>query len=235
MQRSGILYAKGNLMKPILLMVLMLLASPLRAEQAHILAIGDSFFATYSRSEQSIPDVVARELGQKVSNRAVMGARMIYKLPLTGALGFNISRQYRPGPWNWVIMNGGGNDLWLGCNCSRCNRKMTKMISKDGTRGEIPSLVSKIRSAGARVIYVGYLRSPGRGSPIEHCRDEGDELDARIARMAQRDQGVWFVPMADMVPYGDRSFHAADMIHPSQKGTAAAGKRVAKIIAETGS
>lgn len=221
-------------MKPLLLMVLMLLSTPVGADQARILAIGDSFFATYSQSDRSIPDVVAHELGQRVTNRSVMGARMIYKLPLTGAMGFNIARQYRPGPWKWVIMNGGGNDLWLGCNCSRCDRKMTKMISKDGTRGEIPSLVSKIRSGGAQVIYVGYLRSPGRGSPIEHCRDEGDELDARIARMAQRDQGVWFVPMADMVPYGDRSFHAADMIHPSHKGAAAVSKRVAKIIAQTG-
>jgi hypothetical protein len=215
-------------------MILLMLSTPVAAERARILAIGDSFFAVHSSSGRSIPAVVQRELGQQVSNRSVMGARMIYNLPLTGALGFDIVRQYRPGPWNWVIMNGGGNDLWLGCNCSRCDRKMTKMISKDGTRGEIPALVSKMRKSGAQVIYVGYLRSPGRGSPIEHCRDEGNELDARVTRMAQRDNGVWFVPMADLVPNGDRSFHAADMVHPSTKGTAAAGKRVAKIIAEAG-
>ncbi|MCR8825140.1 SGNH/GDSL hydrolase family protein [Pseudosulfitobacter koreensis] len=221
-------------MKPVLMMILLLICTPVGAEQARILAIGDSFFATHSGSERSIPDVVERELSQRVANRSVMGARIIYNLPLTGAMGFNISRQYRGGPWNWVIMNGGGNDLWLGCGCSRCDRKMTKMISKDGTRGEIPALVSKMRRAGSRVVYVGYLRSPGRGSPIEHCRDEGNELDARVTRMAARDKGVYFVPMADLVPSGDRSFHTADMIHPSPKGTAAVGKRVAKVIAEAG-
>lgn len=226
--------AKGILMKPILLMVLVMLSTPAGADPARILAIGDSFFAVNSSANQSIPDVVEQELGQRVTNRSVMGARMIYKLPLTGALGFNIARQYRPGPWNWVIMNGGGNDLWLGCNCNRCDRKMTKLISKDGTRGEIPELVAKMRSTGARVVYVGYLRSPGRGSPIEHCRDEGDELDARVTQMAQRDNGLWFVPMADLVPFGDRSFHAADMVHPSRKAAAAVGKRVATIIKQAG-
>ena len=76
---------------------------------------------------------------------------------------------------------------------------MDKLISEDGTRGEIPKLVSKLRATNARVVYVGYLRSPGAWSPIEGCRDDGNELEARVARLAKRDKGLWFVSLADLV------------------------------------
>ena len=80
------------------------------------------------------------------------------------------------------------------------------------------------------MIYVGYLRSPGRGSPIEHCRNEGDALEAWLARMSAGDPGVHFVSIADLVPYGDLSFHAADRIHPSKKASAAIAQRVVQIM-----
>ncbi|MEC7256296.1 MAG: SGNH/GDSL hydrolase family protein, partial [Pseudomonadota bacterium] len=57
-----------------------------------------------------------------------------------------------------------------------------------------------------------------------------DKFDSRIARMAAADPGVHFISLADLVPYGDRSYHAFDMIHPSVKGSAAIGRRVARTI-----
>jgi lysophospholipase L1-like esterase len=33
-----------------------------------------------------------------------------------------------------------------------------------------------------------------------------------------------------MVPTGDRSFHAPDMIHPSAKGSRAAAARIAQVL-----
>ena len=80
------------------------------------------------------------------------------------------------------------------------------MISPDGTKGAIPRLVAKLRKSNAHVVYSEYLRSPGASSTIESCHNEGDELDARLARMAKRDNGVWFFSMADVVPCEDRSF-----------------------------
>lgn len=197
---------------------------------ARILAMGDSMLAWHSSSNRSISDEIERDLGEPVVDRSVVGARMIYELPVSGAMGMNISKQYKPGAWDWVIVNGGGNDLWLGCNCSRCDHKMDKMISKDGSSGEIPALVRKVRATGARVVYLGYLRSPGMGSPIEHCRDEGDELDRRLTAMARGDEGVTFVSLAKLVPYGDHSYHALDMVHPSMKASAKIGAMVAQII-----
>ena len=111
---------------------------------------------------------------------------------------------------------------------------MERLISADGKKGEIPKLVRRIRATNARVIYVGYLRSPGFGSPIDHCKSLGDRMEARIARMASADEGVTFLSLEDMVPYGDKSYHSADRIHPSVKGSAAVGRRVAEIIRKGG-
>ena len=155
---------------------------------------------------------------------------MLYSLPISGAMGLSIAKQYRPGKWDWVIVNGGGNDLWLGCGCRACERTMHRMISPDGRRGKIPGLLSQLRQNGARVIYVGYLRSPGVGSLIDHCRADGNELERRLAKLAQLDKGLFFLSLADLVPHGDRSYHTIDMIHPSTKATAEIGARIAKII-----
>ncbi len=199
-------------------------------QSPRILAMGDSLLAWHSLAGKSIPDMVARELQEPVVDRSVSAARIIYKLPVSGAAGMNIRKQYTSGAWDWVIVNGGGNDLWFGCGCFACDRKMDKLISSDGRSGAIPAMLSDLRATGARIIYVGYLRSPGAGSLIEHCRDEGDELETRITRLAELDAGIFFLSNRDLVPHGDRSYHAPDMIHPSVKASGEIGRKVAEII-----
>ncbi len=201
-------------------------------QSARILAMGDSLLAWHSLAGKSISDTVSRELQEPVVDRSVSAARILYKLPVSGAAGMNIGKQYTPGEWDWVIVNGGGNDLWLGCGCFACDRKMNRLISSDGRTGAIPAMLIGLRETGAKVIYVGYLRSPGVGSLIEHCRDEGNELEARIARLASQEEGIFFLSNKDLVPYGDRSYHAADMIHPSVKASHEIGRKVAQIIQE---
>lgn len=201
-----------------------------RNDTSRILAMGDSMMAWHGTAHRSIPHAIENELGEPVINRSVVGAQMIYELPISGALGMNIGKQYRQGDWDWIVLNGGGNDLWLGCGCSRCDKRINRLISADGHYGTIPALVRRLRSSGAQVIFVGYLRSPGVGSVIEHCKDDGDELEARIARLAASDPGFHFLSLADLVPPGDRSFHAADMIHPSVKASSAIGQGIARII-----
>jgi lysophospholipase L1-like esterase len=195
-----------------------------------VLVMGDSFMTSNGSNQASVPHVLAKLTGAKVRSQAVTGARYHYSLPLTGAMGMNITKQFRQGNWDWIVINGGGNDLWMGCGCTRCQNRLERLISSDGMRGSIPGLVSRARQTGAKVIYVGYLRSPGMGSPIENCKSIGDALETRISRLAQVDQGITFVSLADMVPHSDRSFHALDMIHPSPKGSAAAAQRIAQIM-----
>ena len=199
-----------------------------------ILFMGDSLFAVHSVSGRSVADATEDFLGEPIRDNSVLGARILYNLPLTGAMGLKIAKQYRKGDWDWIVLNGGGNDLWLGCGCNRCERRMDRMISADANRGKIPSLVARLRGTGARLVYVGYLRSPDMNSPIEGCKDEGDELERRLAIMAERDPGLDFLSLAELVPPGDRSYFGVDMIHPSVKTSRLIGRMIADLIRAKG-
>ncbi len=201
------------------LLIFICFSSVAQAEKPQILVLGDSLIATHVLTGGAVPNVLSRELGTSVTNYSITGARVN-----------GIKRQYRDGDWDWVVMNGGGNDLWWGCGCNKCDLMMERLISSKGELGRIPALVAKIRESGAKIVYVGYLRSPGFNSPIEHCREEGDVLEARLKNMAARDKGVFFLSNKDLVPEGDLSFHGLDRIHPSYKGSAAIAGRVADLI-----
>lgn len=186
--------------------------------------------AAHKMSGRAVSNFVAKALDEPIKDRSMVGARMSYALPITGAMGLNIPSQYHGGEWDWVVVNGGGNDLWLGCGCNVCDKKMNKLITADGTDGKIPNLTARLRTTGAQVLWVGYLRSPGMNSPVETCKDEGDELEDRMAHLAKTTRGVHFVSIADLVPHGDRSFHGIDMIHPSLKGSEEIGSRITNYI-----
>lgn len=198
--------------------------------QPRILAIGDSLMSWHSLTGRAIPDVLAEELDEPTENRSLGGARMIFKVPFVGNAGMQISHQVIEGDWDWIVMNGGGNDLLFGCGCERCDKKMDNLISEGGDSGEIPRVVNELRDTGAKILYLGYLRSPGVDSMIESCRDEGDELESRIANFAQSTKDMYFLSNADLVPEGDLSYHTLDRIHPSLKASEAIGKRVADMI-----
>ena len=201
---------------------------------ARILMMGDSMLATHRGTGQSVGDGLEDLLGEEVIDRSVPGARMIYVFPLSGSAGMRIAAQYRAHPWDWVVLNGGGNDLLFGCACALCETRLERMISEDGRTGVIPELVAALRAGGASVVYPGYLRSPGRWSLIDGCRDIGDRFERRLARLADHDPGVTHVSLSDLVPEGDRSYHGPDLIHPSPKGSRAIAERIASVIgAET--
>lgn len=197
---------------------------------ARIMAMGDSLLAWQAESGEAIPNFLEQELGEEVINRAVTGSYMIKTLPFGDGIGLVISRQYSASDWDWVILSGGGNDLRFGCGCKRCDAKLDSLISPNGTSAMIPELVKSIRADGARVIFVGYVPNPGLPSPIDRCQDEGTVLERRLTRMAEADPGIYFLSFANLVPYGDSSFHADDRIHPSNKTSRIIAKEIASII-----
>ncbi len=77
---------------------------------------------------------------------------------------------------------------------------------------------------------MGYLRNPGTRTPIRACRPAGDELDRRMAALDRLDDGMVFVPLADLVPHGDASLHQEDRVHPSVKGSDAIARRIAPLV-----
>jgi hypothetical protein len=198
--------------------------------EPRILVMGDSLMAAHRISGRAISDSVSKALNEPVVDRSLVGARMIYHLPLSGAVGFNIASQYRGGTYDWVIANGGGNDLWLVCGCTGCTRKLDQLITKDLKSGRIPELVTKLEGSGGRILWVGYLRSPGFDTPIESCGEEGDELESRIQKLAAERTSLHYLSLADLVPEGDRSYHGFDLIHPSLKASAEIGGLIAEYI-----
>lgn len=206
-----------------------------QTRDARIYLMGDSMMAANRTSGRAVANTIEDRLGQEVIDRSVYASRYFYFLPVSGAAGMRLPAQYQPGNWDWVVLNGGGNDLMFGCACGRCNTMVDRLISKDGTKGAIPDLVRRIRGDGARVVYSGYLRNPGLFTPVRSCKPYGDELDRRLTRLAATDpDGIFFLPMSDLVPYGDPSLHQQDLIHPSPKGSAAIGARIAATIRANG-
>jgi lysophospholipase L1-like esterase len=201
-----------------------------RNSNARYLAMGDSMLAWRRPEGKSISDVVEKQLGEQVVDRSVIGAQFTYFLPITGALGLNIGKQYRPGNWDWVILNGGGNDLWLACGCVDCNWMVDRLVSPDLKSGKVVDTIRKIRADGAKVLYVGYLHSPGVKSIVDHCKDEDIEFEGRVAALAAQDPGVHYLQLSQLVPDGDTTFHAADRIHPSEKASEVIGQMIAEVI-----
>ncbi|MEL6992327.1 MAG: hypothetical protein AAGL92_12200 [Pseudomonadota bacterium] len=97
--------------------------------------------ATGRINDASVSDVMEKTLHETVVDRSTIGARFHYALPISGAAGLNITKQYVDGDWDWVVVNGGGNDLWMGCGCMLCAAKIDRLISEDGTKGTIPASI----------------------------------------------------------------------------------------------
>lgn len=199
-------------------------------DRQKVLMLGDSLLASNRLAGASVANALAAQTGADVEDRSVIGARYFYQLPLTGSAGMRIPSQFRKGDWDVIVVNGGGNDIMFGCGCGKCDKMVNRLIGTDGTSGAIPELVASLQATGAKVVFVGYLRSPGFVVPVEHCGPIGDEMDRRLARMDKVMKNVTFLAMSDLVPHGDRSFHGLDLIHPSAKGSAAIAARIAKAI-----
>ena len=199
-------------------------------KSARILLLGDSMFASNKAVGGSVADAVEAALGLEVVDRSVLGARYFHALPISGSAGLNLTQQFREGPWDVIIVNGGGNDLLFGCGCGACDRMLDRLISADGRAGAIPSFVARLRQTGAQVVYAGYLRNPGTATPIKACGPAGNELDRRLAALDLLDPGMTFLPMSDLVPHGSLSYHQIDRIHPSRLGSREIGLRIARAI-----
>ena len=78
-----------------------------------ILVLGDSIVAW--NGGRSIPDVIANQTGRSVPSRAVPGAQFDNGSTIASAVGFDIQQQFPGGRWNWVVVNGGANDLSADC------------------------------------------------------------------------------------------------------------------------
>lgn len=200
-------------------------AAPAGAAADDVLVMGDSVMAWNRSAGASIGDALGRRLGRRVVNASVPGAQVE-----AGVFGFalNIGRQYRRGDWDWVVLNGGANDLFRRCGCRQgCETVLDGLIAADGRRGRIATLAARLRGEGAQLMYVGYYGPSGRGGAFDACTDELLELDRRVARMADIVPGIHFVDAGQAISSADPTDYASDNIHPGPRGSA----RIATLVA----
>ena len=197
-----------------------------------ILAIGDSVMAWNGAG--GIPEAVEAALGVPVTDRSQSLARISNESGVAAALGFDISRQFRGGDWDWVILTGGGNDIRDVCATPAVDAARDALIGPDLT-GEIPALIARIRRTGAKVGFVGYYdgaeASPTGFTP---CQPEFDIMNRRLARLAERDPGLVFLDAGEVIDAGDRTLYAPDLVHPSPRGATLIGRALAAKMRQAG-
>lgn len=205
-----------------MLLALTLLAACGRGvpEGAEVVVAGDSVMAWNRSSGASVADQLAARLGAPVGD---------VSLPLAQVRGgtgpLNIPNQLAGLSPEWVVLNGGANDLSVGCDCNDCAATLDQLISADGTRGAIPALVSDLRARGSQVVWADYYTSPRYAGT--DCEGPYRMLETRLGAMAARDPGMTLVDMDRVFSPDDLSLFARDRLHPSETGSA----RIAALIA----
>lgn len=189
-------------------------------EGSRIVVAGDSVLAWNGIQGASVADQLQTRLAEPVGDVSLPLARM------TGGRGaLNIPAQLEGLRAEWVILNGGANDLRGNCDCSDCGSVLDRLISGDGMRGAIPALVADLRRRGSQVIWADYYTSPRYAGTV--CEAPYQVLEERLGRMADAEDGVTLVDMDDVFRPDDLSLFAPDRTHPSVRGSA----RIAGLIA----
>lgn len=193
--------------------------------EARIVVAGDSVMAWNRTGGGSVADQLEARLGEPVGDVSLPFAQV------AGGRGqLNIPTQLCDVSADWIVLNGGANDIGVGCDCTDCGAIVDRLISTDGTRGAVPALVATLRSRGAQVIWADYYTAPRYAGTI--CELPYQELEARLARMAALDTGVTLVDMDDVFNPADLTLFASDRTHPSRTGSARIAAQIAPFITD---
>jgi lysophospholipase L1-like esterase len=189
-----------------------------------VLVIGNSVMEFNIWDNAAIADVIAEATGRTVRNNGVSGARL-------SAPEGDIRSQYRPGPWEWIVVGGGANDLGDECGCGPCEATLGEMVGADGDRGEYPAFVRSIVADGSRVLVMGYYAPPaGASTELSDCGPELAALNRRLEAMARTTDGVYFASAADVIDPNNRDHYFEDLVHPSVEGSRLIGEQLAAVI-----
>jgi acyl-CoA thioesterase-1 len=161
-----------------------------------------------------MPDEVGKELQVSVDNRAISGASF-YGV-IDDAELINFKDQYELGNWDWVLINGSGNDLNDKCDCDVCGDVINEIISSDATTSELPNLVNQLKQNVNKMVFVMFPKIlTGAEYGFDQCREEFTKIELRIKLLAVNTDDFWFVSALDVVPTREKSYFVDDLVHPS--------------------
>lgn len=105
-------------------LLLLTACAPRPDNNAQILAIGDSILAWNRLSGRDVITLVGEKTGLTVQSRAQNGANFMRE--------GGITTQYRSGNWDYVILNGGGNDIASVCfNATAAAGRVDALVAPD--------------------------------------------------------------------------------------------------------
>ena len=137
---------------------------------------------------------------------------------------WSIPNQYESGNWDWVIVDGGANDLNELCGCGPCETVQADIA--DAYR----SLVESIRSEDIRMVIWGYYGIPSEAPEFGNCNAAIDELSLMQSALADEDDGVFWVNGKVDITGEDLSYYDDDLIHPSLKGSRKIAEQIVEAI-----
>ena len=186
-------------------------------EDSTIFAIGDSIME-WHLGEGAIPEQVGEQLGQPVYNAAISGSMM------STGVDWSIPNQYIDGDWDWVILDGGANDLNELCGCGACETVQENIAESYRT------LVNAIRTDDIRIVIWGYYGIPTEASEFGNCNESIDELSQMQSALADGDEGVLWVNGKSDITGEDLSYYDDDLIHPSLAGSQKIAEQIVSAI-----
>ena len=187
-----------------------------------LLAIGDSVLDWNREDGASIPDVVGQQTGLAVTNESVSGAQVLDDEE-------SIPSQYQSSDWEWVIIDGGANDVGDACGCGDCVGQVDAIINDDASDGVMVELIDRIEADGAGIVLLGYYEVPS--GEFTDCDEEFVLFHERYALLASQRPAVLYVDMREAIdPLSDPDTLDEDQIHPSVEGGAAIGTLIAERI-----
>ena len=186
-------------------------------EGSTILTIGDSIME-WNLGEGGVSEQVGEMLGKQSYNAAISGSMM------SSGEDWSIPFQYFEGDWEWVIVDGGANDLNELCGCGPCEAVQADIADA------YQNLVDTVRSSGSRVVIWGYYGIPTEAPEFGNCNDAIDQLSQMQIELADTDEGVLWVNGKADITGEDLSYYDDDLIHPSVKGSQKIAEQIAEAI-----
>ena len=231
--------------------------APGKGPQA-LLSIGDSIQAMWRKKREgpcgSVAGQAALSLGRYIKMKSVWGAYMTYDDRPDNPIGIlNQFKAERDTKWQWVIVNGGANDLAAaGCkkrdclseiSCrEKCRTILDGIAHIPSKTGDIFTLIGMIKneSPEAKILLLGYYRLEGVLASLNPFLSipEGEEdfqsLNSRYQQISEGYKQVYYLDTSRLMTdeQGRRilkNYHEDD-IHPSIIGAKVIGNRIAAFI-----
>ena len=196
-------------------------------DDATVLVIGDSIMAWNRAEGASVALLMDAQLEERVGDAAVSGAQFV----LEGDEEMDIRSQVSERDWEWVVFDGGGNDLNNTCGCGACDDILDGLVSEDGATGAMPTFVDGLNARGTKVVMFGYMGlPPGAEFGFSECGDEMAELTRRAEVMGASRSDLWVVDGRELFDGSDLSYFDDDQLHPSVKGSQAIADALSEVV-----